>query len=233
MLSPTLQLANNNGDIVGSMELLDAFFKPDFFDEDPTGSVGRILAGIMKQTCQEIDTQIMNAVREHLFGFGSCLDLASFNIQRARDHGIPPYNSLRVAYGLEPHSDFSQVTSNTDLQEKLAAAYDSVDQIDPWIGALAEDHIEDASVGELLATILADQFDRLMHGDKFFFLNDPDLMRRGNNGNKLFDSEVDLGDDSDDTTRGLTGIVNLRFISLARIIRRNTDISFAHNPFFA
>ena len=40
---------------------------------------------------------------------------------------------------------------------------------------MAEDHVEDASVGEALAVILIDQFTRLRDGDRFYYLNDPAL----------------------------------------------------------
>ena len=47
---------------------------------------------------------------------------------------------------------------------------DSPDQVDPWVGGLAEDHVPGASVGELVGVVLADQF-RLLAGA------DPELPR--------------------------------------------------------
>ena len=37
----------------------------------------------------------------------------ALNIQRARDHGLPDYNTVRVEYGLKPIEDFTEI--NTDL----------------------------------------------------------------------------------------------------------------------
>jgi peroxidase len=40
------------------------------------------------------------------------LDLAALNMQRGRDHGLPDYNRLRVAYGLPAVSSFASISSN-------------------------------------------------------------------------------------------------------------------------
>ena len=36
-------------------------------------------------------------------------DLMAINIQRGRDHGIPDYNSVREAYGLERRKSFLEI----------------------------------------------------------------------------------------------------------------------------
>lgn len=171
-------------------------------------------SGLITQKAQDVDTFIVNDVRNALFGRpgkgGS--DLGSLNIQRGRDLGIPNYNQARVAYGLKPKATFSEVTSNSGLARNLKRLYGTPDNIDLLIGCLAEDHISGASVGELLGEILVEQFDRLMHGDKFFYLNDPDL-----------------------TQRNLQGIIRLDSMKLSDIIRFNTGARFeiGTNMFFA
>ena len=53
--------------------------------------------------------------------------------------------------------------------------YDSVNSIDPWIGALTENHLSGKAVGPLLNAILVDQFTRIRDGDRFWFENDQSL----------------------------------------------------------
>ena len=38
-------------------------------------------------------------------------DLVTLSIMRGRDHGLPDYNSVRVAYGLNPVSNWSDINS--------------------------------------------------------------------------------------------------------------------------
>ncbi|MFB5614982.1 MAG: peroxidase family protein, partial [Candidatus Nitrosomaritimum yanchengensis] len=124
---------------------------------------------------QQIDTLVVDDVRNFLFGDPSLggLDLASLNIQRGRDHGIPNYNAVRIAYGLEPVTDFDQISSDPEIQTKLSNLYVDVDDIDLWVGGLAEDHMPNAMVGETIREVLIDQFSRLRDGDRFWYQNDP------------------------------------------------------------
>lgn len=171
MLSPNLQLAGGE-----QIPLRDAFFRPDRLASDPL-NVDWLLMGAQSQVCQEIDTLVVDDVRSFLFGPPGAggLDLASLNIQRGRDHGIPTYNALRVAYGLASVTSFAEVTSNTDMQSRLSRVYATVDEIDAWVGGLAEDHVPGANVGPLLAASISEQFERLLKGDRFSLLNDADL----------------------------------------------------------
>jgi hypothetical protein len=122
---------------------------------------------------QEVDPFIVDEVRNFLFGEPGSggFDLASLNIQRGRDHGLPRYNAMRVQMGLAAKLDFADVSSDPDVQARLALVYDSVDDIDLWVGGLCEDHAPGAMVGELLKAILTDQFQRLRDGDRFWYAN--------------------------------------------------------------
>ena len=94
---------------------------------------------------------------------------------RGRDHGLPDYNTVRAAYGLKRVTTFSQVSSNSDVQDALEDLYGTVDNIDVWVGALAEDHLPGSSVGALITAGLQDQLRRCAKGDRFFHDRDPDL----------------------------------------------------------
>ena len=87
MVSPQLSRLDANNQSIGDLPLADAFFNPDqiiAFGIDP------YLRGLAKQRPQEIDALLINDLRNLLPGF----DLAALNIQRGRDHGMPPFNQV-------------------------------------------------------------------------------------------------------------------------------------------
>ncbi len=172
MLSTELLRLNADGTEAeeGNLSLADAFFSPD---EVVDHGIDSILLGASSQVAQEIDGMIVDDVRNFLFGPPGAggLDLASLNIQRGRDHGLPDYNQLREDYGLERVTSFNEITSNAELASKLEQLYESVENIDPWVGILAEDHVDGSSLGELGRTILVDQFERIRSGDRLWYEN--------------------------------------------------------------
>lgn len=143
-------------------------------------SVDLLLEGRLYQQINPLNTQISDDLRNYRLNYSggeiqSFLDFAALNIQRGRDHGIPDYNTLRESYGLTRVADFADITVNHKMQDSLEKLYQSVDNVDPWIGALAEDNIAGSLVGALNYTILRDQFTRLRDGDRFWYENDPML----------------------------------------------------------
>jgi peroxidase len=181
-VSPTLLRLGADGGPIGSghLALRDAFFSPGRVVDE--GGIDPILRGLAGQVCQAVDAYVVDDLRNFLFGPPGAggFDLASLNIQRGRDHGLPGYNDAREAFGLPRARNFADVTSDPALRAKLASAYDDVDAIDLWVGGLAEDPRPGAMVGELVGAVVAEQFAVLRDGDRFWYartLSDADRAR--------------------------------------------------------
>lgn len=157
----------------GHLPLRDAYFNPGRVVQE--GGIEPLIRGMLKQMAQKVDTKFTDSVRNFLFGTNTKgLDLASIGIQRGRDHGLPDYNTVREAIGLPRVRSFDRITSDKDIQKNFQI-YKNTDDIDLWVGGLAEDHIEGGCVGETFARIIAEQFRILRDGDRFWYEN-PDTM---------------------------------------------------------
>lgn len=180
LLNEELKRYDENGNVYvgGHLTLRDAFFAigevtaPDGFEA--------ILRGLALQEANEVDPQVVDSVRNFLFTIlnPQGLDLISLNLQRGRDHGIPRYNQLRMDYGLPPRAGFNEISSDPQIAGALASVYVNVDEVDAWIGMMAEDHMPGAMMGETVGTILKDQFQRLRDGDRFYMHNDPAMSQQ-------------------------------------------------------
>jgi peroxidase len=190
LLSGEIGRAGNNGQAVAdNIPLSEDFFDPAILNgqgqpsvTDPyTGlqstSIGPILKADADGVSQAMDPMAINDIRNLLFnevvpGVGFGQDLMALDVQRARDQGIGSYNQLREAYGLPAVTSFAQITSNVQVQQELQQAYGNVNNIDPFEGGLAEDHVKGSDVGPLFQAIMVNQFTRLRNGDRFFYLNE-------------------------------------------------------------
>ncbi|MGI8890055.1 MAG: peroxidase family protein, partial [Chthoniobacterales bacterium] len=150
----------------GDINLGSTFFEPQLM---VSNGIETYLRGLAKQTPQQVDAYVIDAVRNFVFLKSQGFDLPALNIQRARDHGVGRYNQLRVAYGLPAKNTFAEMTSNLDFQSRLASAYASPNDVDPWVGCLCEDHVNGGQVGETMFTVIRDQFLRLRDGDRFWY----------------------------------------------------------------
>ncbi|MCA9175704.1 MAG: hypothetical protein KDB14_14565 [Planctomycetales bacterium] len=171
LLGDDVEFLDNQGKpIAEEIPLSEAFFNPTALEGVTIDSIFKYLAS---DPSSELDLQLVNSVRNFLFGPPGAggLDLASLNIERGRDHGLADYNDVREAIGLGRVDNFSDITADVETQQKLEELYGSVDNIDLWVGALAEDHLPGASVGETLSAIITDQFQRLRDGDRLWYQN--------------------------------------------------------------
>ncbi|TWU28481.1 peroxidase [Bythopirellula polymerisocia] len=177
MLPQSLMRMQNDGSEApgGAMELRDAFFLPQ--NLAATNELEYHLKGLASEVQQDVDMHMVDDVRNFLFGIPvpGGFDLASLNIQRGRDHGLPDYNSMRVAFGLSPKLTFADISSDLTVQTGLQSLYGTVDEIDAWVGALSEDHVVGCQVGELIAAGLVEQFTRARDGDRFWYTRDEEL----------------------------------------------------------
>ncbi|XP_023561288.1 lactoperoxidase isoform X1 [Octodon degus] len=143
------------------------------------GGIDPLVRGLLAKKAKVMNQNKMmtGELRDKLFqpthtihGF----DLAAINIQRSRDHGQPGYNSWRGFCGLsQPQTleELSAVLKNKMLAKKLLDLYGTPDNIDIWVGAIAEPLVERGRVGPLLACLLGHQFQRVRDGDRFWWEN--------------------------------------------------------------
>ncbi|CAK1544357.1 unnamed protein product [Leptosia nina] len=105
------------------------------------------------------------------------LDLVSLNIQRGRDHGLPSYPAWRELCGLSRPKTFDDLKAIFDelSLSRICKIYQSVDDIDLYTGALAENP-RGRLLGPTLTCLIADQFYRLKVGDRFWYeTDDPEI----------------------------------------------------------
>lgn len=162
--------SNNNPLPLGHLELKDAFFSPSTFANE--GGIDPILQGVCRHLCKKLDHKVVTNLRNFLFGNPGegGHDLVALNIQRGRDHGIPDYNTVRVALSLGAKATFADITSDGDLASDLSALYGGdISKVDLFAGGLCEDRVPGSQLGELFHTIVLDQFVRLRDGDPMWY----------------------------------------------------------------
>ncbi|XP_032794174.2 peroxidase isoform X6 [Daphnia magna] len=205
--------ASNQSFFLGNSFLTGAFrlLNPKFIDN--------ALRGQLLTPAQSVDECFAPDVTSQLFRTTTALgaDLVAINMQRGRDHGLPPYVRARqIALensGLKPYPpppppmtfDDLAPTHSLEVIKSLKAVYKSVEDIDLYIGGVTERPLPGAAVGPTFAYIIAQQFDNLRRTDRFFYAN--------------------LGQTVSFTPRQFDEI---RKVSLARIICDNNDGTITH-----
>ena len=128
---------------------------------------------------QATDPYVVGALRNLLVaglvgGGEDKIDLIAIDIQRQRDVGLGTLNQTRKALGMQPYTSYGALTSDSKLQANLKIVYgqNGIDNVDLFIGGLAEKHAQGAIVGPTFQAIIADQFQALRAGDRLFWLNE-------------------------------------------------------------
>ncbi|XP_040897760.1 eosinophil peroxidase-like [Toxotes jaculatrix] len=142
------------------------------------GGLDPVLRGLVGRQAK-LNTQdhmMTDELRERLFKFSTelALDLGSLNMQRGRDHGLPGYNKWRKFCGLsQPRNQkqLGRVLKNNKLAKSLLDLYGKPDNIDVWLGGVAEPFVQGGRVGPLFACLIATQFQRIRQGDRLWWEN--------------------------------------------------------------
>ncbi len=178
LLNSTILRLDNEGNEIqgGNLQLQEAFFNPQsilFLG----GGIDPLFKGMGAQVAQDLDCKVIDDVRNFLFGPPGAggLDLASININRGRERGLPDFNTARSDFGLTPYASFLELNSDTLIANSMEQLYGDINNIDPWVGLLAENKMPDALFGETIMEIMKLQFGALRDGDRFYFENDNGL----------------------------------------------------------
>ena len=208
LLTSEIPRIDNNGNVIpeGNLLLREAFFNPDLIITE--GGIDPLMKGMAQKTQQDFDCQMIDDVRNFLFGQPGSggLDLAAININRGRERGFADYNTIRTDFGLSPVNSFTDINDNPTISAAMAATYPDVNSIDPWVGMLSEKHLPNSLFGETVNEIMKVQFTRLRDGDRFYYENDPML-----------------------TAAEKSEIKNTKFVD---IILRNTNINLMQGNIF-
>jgi peroxidase len=157
---------------VQNLELRDMFFA-SYILSNQDFTICDILRQLSAGTAEELDHQVVDDIRNFLFGDpgNGGADLVALNIQRGRDHGIAPVNDLLTAHGLPTITRFSDITPIVSIQTKLASLYKSPTDIDVWVYGLLEPKVGNSMVGPLFNAIISGNFVRLRDGDRLWYEN--------------------------------------------------------------
>lgn len=155
-----------------SMNLKDSFFNPELIH---SGLTPNLIATMLNSKAAVMDPFLTPSLKNFLYHhsgqdtFGS--DLAAFNIQRGRDHGIPPYvDYVKFCFGFVVRSwKDLHAFMHPEHIAKLRKVYGDFRDIDLFTGGLYERKAIDADIGPTFACIVGIQFYHLKFGDRYFY----------------------------------------------------------------
>ena len=186
-ISGTQEGIDNTGTSVFPENLAAASFNTP--DIDIANGINPLLRNLGTDFSQATDVYVIPELRDLLVaglvgGGVDLIDLIAIDIQRQRDVGLGTLNQTRRALNMSPYRQISDLTTDPVLQGELQSLYSTasptsttlrkaaIDNIDLFIGGLAEKHAAGALVGQTFQAIIKNQFNVLRAGDRFFWLNE-------------------------------------------------------------
>ncbi|WP_299167676.1 peroxidase family protein [uncultured Arthrobacter sp.] len=246
------------GGVVEKQPLLDAFLNPVGYNQGPNGeqlsskaAAGAVLKGMANQTAAGIDEFVADTLRNQLLGLP--LDLASINMLRARETGVPGLQAARAQFfdqtqmpQLAPYTsweDFRLGMKNPESIVNFVAAYG----IHPSLQAATTMEQQRAAATTLIADTTfmnaaaadtgVNNIDFWMGGlaEKPFVFGG----MMGSTFNFVFENQLESLQNGDrfyylNRNLGNTLFHSLEANSFSQIIERNTEMeNLQHDPFAA
>lgn len=154
----------------GPLPLVDAFFDTSHVREHGTDP---LIRGLLQGNAREVDEYLNSQLTHQLFAHPSDapgMDLASLNIQRGRDHGLPSYLTWKEWAEKECNGIKGDFRHSSTLAN-FFSVYKKMANVDLFAGGLAEKPHADGLVGAVFACIISKTFTALRDGDRFFYEN--------------------------------------------------------------
>lgn len=134
----------------------------------PETGIDPVIRGLMAMNAK-MPQRITTVLTERMFGNS---DLASTNINRGRDHGLPSYNTWRTFCGMPRANSFQELNEIPQgVRNSLATLYSHPDQIDLYVGGTLESPVTGGLMGTTYSCMVGEQFSRTRNGDRFWYEN--------------------------------------------------------------
>jgi hypothetical protein len=99
---------------------------------------------------------------------GSLVDLATIDVLRDRERGVPSYTAFRRLLHLPVPKTFEELTDNREWARELREVYGHVDLVDPLPGMLAEPLPEGMAFSDTAFRLFILMASRRLNSDRFF-----------------------------------------------------------------
>ncbi|MEV6334023.1 peroxidase family protein [Nocardia vinacea] len=96
------------------------------------------------------------------------MDLATVDILRVRERGVPRYNEFRRQLRLPPASSFDELTDNAVWARELERVYGDVEDVDLMVGLYAEPKPPGFGFSDTAFRVFVLMASRRLSGDRFF-----------------------------------------------------------------
>jgi hypothetical protein len=99
---------------------------------------------------------------------GTVLDLATIDVLRTRERGVPRYNEFRRLLHLNPFQTFEELAERPEDAEQLRAIYGDIERVDTMVGMYAERKPKGFGFSDTAFRIFILMASRRLESDRFF-----------------------------------------------------------------
>ncbi|CAG8786758.1 17625_t:CDS:2, partial [Racocetra persica] len=128
-LSDLYQIRDDHGDVLTNVALNDI---KDLTLLENFG-LEKVLLSMVLQRQEDVDNFFSNSTKKAIGPDQVTYDLASFDLIRSRDRGIPLYNKVRQFFNLPQAQSFSDISN--------------LDKVEALVGVMCEPHLDGANFG--------------------------------------------------------------------------------------
>ncbi|KAI3381691.1 hypothetical protein SNEBB_004586 [Seison nebaliae] len=191
----TISIRDDKYKILKTEELRANYFNSEgLFDEKNGGGISGYTHGMIADAASRMNNEVPIAIHSRLFQrtdqngkVTSAQDLTSLDILRTRDFGAQSYvfwrkRCMKMIFGrtetINSFDDLKQnnfVTISSETISKWKSLFKNVNDIDLVTGGFGEKPRKNGIVGITFGCLLAEQFDRLKRGDRYWYENSPTI----------------------------------------------------------